>query len=94
MSLRAPGRRRLAATIAFAAVLGAATIAYALDSDLDPTFDGPGGTGNGKFSLPITAGSTNDNAYDVAIQADGKIVVAGYAANGLSTEAVLLRVDP
>jgi uncharacterized delta-60 repeat protein len=77
MSLSAPGRRRLAATIAFAAVLGAGTTAYALDSDLDPTFDGPGGSGNGKFSLPITAGPTNDNANDVAIQADGKIVVVG-----------------
>ena len=77
MSLRVPGRPQLAATIALATVFGAATGAYALDSDLDVTFDGPGGTGNGKFSLPITAGPTNDNASDVAIQSDGKIVAAG-----------------
>jgi uncharacterized delta-60 repeat protein len=81
---RAPGRRRLVAAIAFATVLGAVTAAYALDSDLDPTFDGPSGTGNGKFSLPITAGLTSDNANDVAIQADGKIVVVG------DTDALLL----
>jgi uncharacterized delta-60 repeat protein len=94
MSLRAPGRRRLAATIAFAIVLGAATTAYALDSDLDPTFDGPGGTGNGKFSLPITAGATNDNASDVAIQADGKIVVVGDTDSlvGLGTDDDLALV--
>jgi uncharacterized delta-60 repeat protein len=97
MSLKAPGRRRLAATIAFAAALGAATTAYALDSDLDPTFDGPGGTGNGKFNLPITAGPTSDDANDVAIQADGKIVVVGdtdaLVGAGSDDDVVLVRFN-
>jgi hypothetical protein len=31
---------------------------------------------------------------DVAIQADGKIVAAGYTANGLDTEFALMRINP
>ena len=77
MTLRVSRRARLAAATAFAAILGGAATAFALDSDPDPTFDGPGGSGNGKFTMPITAGDANDNANDVAIQEDGKIVVAG-----------------
>jgi uncharacterized delta-60 repeat protein len=78
VTLKVPGKHRLFAAIAFAGVFAAlGTTAYALDSSLDPTFDGPAGNGNGKFSLPITAGNTNDTASDVAIQADGKIVVGG-----------------
>lgn len=53
--------------------LGFATIRYNTDGSLDTTF----GT-NGKVSTVFgTAGSTNDTANAVAIQNDGKIVVAG-----------------
>ena len=31
---------------------------------------------------------------DVAIQADGKIVAAGYTANGFDTEFALMRINP
>ncbi len=49
------------------------------DGSLDTTFDGPSGAGNGKVFLSI--GSSNDVATSVAIQSDGKIVVAGYCSN-------------
>jgi hypothetical protein len=45
-------------------------------------------------SLTTDFNGSGDLGKGVAIQPDGKIVVAGSAANGLGTEAVLLRVDP
>ncbi len=48
---------------------------------LDATFDGPNaagtgvGTGNGMFQFPISF--TSDSALAMALQSDGKIVVAG-----------------
>ena len=46
------------------------------DGSLDTSFDGPGTPGNGKFLLSV-AGSLSAGAYAVAVQPDGKIVVAG-----------------
>jgi RHS repeat-associated protein/uncharacterized delta-60 repeat protein len=45
------------------------------DGSLDTTFDGPNGNGDGWFDFFL--GSSTGLAWDVAIQADGKIVVAG-----------------
>ena len=45
-------------------------------------------------TLTTDFNGSGDSGQDVAIQPDGKIVVAGYAANGPVTEAVLVRVDP
>jgi uncharacterized delta-60 repeat protein len=55
------------------------------NGSLDNTFDGPGaggtglGAGNGKFLLPI--GGSNDVANALAIQTDGKIVLAGHCTS-------------
>ncbi len=49
------------------------------DGTLDASFDGPSGTGNGKFLLPI--GTSDDFATAVVIQPDGKIVLAGYCSS-------------
>ena len=49
-----------------------AVVRYNSDGSLDNSFDG-----DGKATTPV--GNTSDAAYDVAIQADGKIVAAGYA---------------
>ena len=43
--------------------------------ELDPTFDGDG-------KVTTAVGSSDDYAKSVAIQSDGKIVVAGYRYNG------------
>ena len=53
-----------------------------LDGSLDVSFDGPGGTGNGKFLLPI--GSSDDIATAMLLQADGKIILAGDCYSGAS----------
>ncbi len=54
------------------------------DGSLDTTFDGPNGLGNGKVFLSI--GSGNDIATSMAIQPDGKIVIAGYCSNGVNND--------
>jgi uncharacterized delta-60 repeat protein len=61
------------------------------DGSLDASFDGPGGAGNGKFLLPIGSGGEYGRA--VALQPDGKIVVAGYCSNGSNLDFCLARLN-
>jgi uncharacterized delta-60 repeat protein len=56
------------------------------DGTLDTSFNG-----TGKLALPIGGG--NDEGYGVAVQADGKIVVAGYSANGVNDDFALSRLN-
>lgn len=55
------------------------------DGTLDTTFDGPTGTANGKVFL--NPSSSFDAAYDVAITAADKIVVAGRVRNTVTGKA-------
>jgi uncharacterized delta-60 repeat protein len=61
------------------------------DGTLDASFDGPGGNGNGKFLLPI--GSSGDVATAIALQPDGKIVLAGYCSNGFGFDICIARLN-
>lgn len=61
------------------------------DGTLDNSFDGPSGVGNGKFLLPI--GSGYDAANAVAVQPDGKIVLAGSCSNGAIQEFCVARLN-
>ena len=64
-----------------------AVVRYNIDGSLDTTFGG-----DGIVVTPISTGK--DEARAVAIQADGKIVVAGAAANGTSgTDFVVARYN-
>ena len=54
----------------------------------DGTIDTGFGT-NGKVTTPVT--SFNNGANSVAIQSDGKIVVAGFASNGSSSDFAVVR---
>jgi uncharacterized delta-60 repeat protein len=58
--------------------------AFGAPGDLDPTF----GNG-GKVTTAI--GSGNDRGSSVALQSDGKIVVAGYSDNGSNYDFALMR---
>jgi uncharacterized delta-60 repeat protein len=54
------------------------------DGRLDRSFDGGSGNANGKFSLPLVA-ANSDSATAMALQSDGRILLAGScatAANG------------
>ncbi|MDW8312412.1 MAG: hypothetical protein RMK02_06710 [Burkholderiales bacterium] len=61
------------------------------DGTLDDTFDGPSGTGNGKFDFPI---GQNDYATALALAPDGKIIVAGYCDVVISADFCLARLNP
>ena len=63
---------------------------YNTDGTLDTSFDGDGGNGNGKV---ITDFGGGDVANAVAIQADGKIVVAGYTSVPDSYNFALARYN-
>jgi uncharacterized delta-60 repeat protein len=69
---------------------GAATdfslVRYNADGTLDTSF---GGTG----TVTTDFGSGNDFGRSVALQADGKIVVAGYAFNGSNNDFALVRYN-
>jgi uncharacterized delta-60 repeat protein len=57
-----------------------AVVRFNEDGTLDQGFDGDSGTGNGVVTIASAPGGDSDiYANDVAIQADGKIVVAGAA---------------
>ncbi|MEW6348652.1 MAG: DUF4347 domain-containing protein [Thermodesulfobacteriota bacterium] len=62
-----------------------AVVRYTSDGSLDPTF-----SGDGKL---VTVLSTNDHAYGVAIQTDGKIVVAGSSYNGSNNDFSVARYN-
>jgi len=68
--------------------LMSAAAAPAATDFLDPDFDG-----DGRVIIPITG--TNQIARDVAIQPDGKLIIAGYDKWGTSDyDAILARVNP
>lgn len=70
-----------------------ALVQYNADGTLDTGFDGDSGTGNGIVTTDIAG--AGEVAYDVAIQADGKIVVAGYSNASLLVARYLIdgRLD-
>ncbi|MBI5778897.1 MAG: hypothetical protein HZA49_05520 [Planctomycetes bacterium] len=57
---------------------------YTITGTLDTTFGISG-------VVTTTIGSSNDYAYALALQADGKIVVAGYVYNGVNYDFALAR---
>jgi uncharacterized delta-60 repeat protein len=64
-----------------------ALVRYNTDGSLDTNFNT-----TGKATTAI--GASNDNANAVAIQADGKIVVAGSSSNGTDNDFALVRYWP
>jgi uncharacterized delta-60 repeat protein/gliding motility-associated-like protein len=63
-----------------------ALVRYNADGSLDNTFDS-----DGKVTTVI--GSISDYGYSVAIQSDGKIVVAGYSYSGSKYDLALVRYN-
>lgn len=62
------------------------------DGNLDTTFVGPSGNGNGKAIIPI--GSGDDIGQSVALQPDGKIVLLGHCSNGTDNDFCFARLLP
>jgi uncharacterized delta-60 repeat protein len=83
----AQGRTVLVGRATSATILDMALVRYDAAGALDPTFDGDGIVtadfhGRGEFG------------QDLALDAAGRIVAAGYTANGPDTEFALLRTSP
>ena len=68
--------------------LSSVAAATSLSGSLDKSFNFPDG-----YSLFNSAGNGNDRGVDVAIQADGKIVVLGYSNNGANEDLLLARYN-
>ena len=68
-------------------ILDMAVVRYHDDGTLDAGF----GTG-GKVTADFHG--KGEFGQDVALQSDGKIVAAGYTANGIDTEFALMRINP
>src|SRR5581483_1020920 len=60
---------------------------YDPDGSLDPSFNGTG-------TLTTQIGGGNDEAFGLALQPDGRIVVSGYSSNGSNFDFALVRYDP
>ena len=61
------------------------------NGSFDTSFVGPKGTGNGKFLLPL--GKTYDYAAAIAIQTDGKIVLAGFCQGDTGYDFCVARLN-
>jgi uncharacterized delta-60 repeat protein len=64
-----------------------AVVRYNSDGSLDNTFGS-----NGVVTTDLQTGS-DDVAYSIALQTDGKIVLAGYSDNGSNKDAALVRYN-
>ena len=81
--------------VIFAVAALACPLAHAAEGNLDPTFAKGLTYGPGKMAIapPLISGSTDDTAYAVAIQRDGKILVAGRAGGtGISGTLAVVRL--
>jgi uncharacterized delta-60 repeat protein len=63
-----------------------AVLRYNANGSLDATFDGDG-------KVTTAVGSAGDTAYAIALQSDGKIVVAGYSSNGSNDDFAVVRYN-
>jgi uncharacterized delta-60 repeat protein len=61
-------------------------VRYNTNGSLDSTFNG-----TGKVTTPI--GATYDAAFALAVQADGKLVAAGYSQNGTNDDFAVVRYN-
>jgi uncharacterized delta-60 repeat protein len=75
MAIQSDGKIVLAGTATQGGDYDFAVVRYNTNGTLDNTFEG-----DGRVFTPV--GTSNDTAYAVAIQTDGKIVAAGEAYNG------------
>ncbi|MBC7461965.1 MAG: hypothetical protein H7287_11435 [Thermoleophilia bacterium] len=60
------------------------------DGSFDTAFDGPSGTGNGRIGIN---GPNDMWSYDLALQPDGKILLAGKCSNGGNNDFCVTRIN-
>jgi uncharacterized delta-60 repeat protein len=73
-------------TVGMSTTIDVVVVRLNADGSLDNTFDGDG-------KLTTQVGTTNDHAYDIVIQSDGKIVIVGNTVGFSNTDLMLLRYN-
>lgn len=86
IALQGNGKVVVAGTADSGTDLDFAVVRYNADGTLDPSFGGGG-------KVMITVGPGDDVGRDVAIQSDGKVVVAGTTDQGDDSDFALVRLD-
>ena len=86
--VQSDGKILVAGSIGIGAGSDFALVRYLPNGSLDPTFNGDGNN-DGHIRTPIGAGE--DVAYAIALQPDGKIVLAGSAFNGSNFDFAAAR---
>jgi uncharacterized delta-60 repeat protein len=86
LALQADGRIVAAGNSSNGSDIDLALVRYNADGSLDATFDADG-------KLTTAVGPTYDYAHAVVVQADGKIVVAGYSAGGSDPDVAVVRYN-
>lgn len=84
VAVQTDGRIVVAGTALIGANNDVAVARYLTSGAPDPSFDGDG-------KVTTTVAAATDEARAVAVQSDGKIVVAGYAASGTVDDFTVLR---
>lgn len=93
VAIQTDGRIVVAGTAStFLGVLEFAVVRYDASGNLDPSF-GPGATGLVTIAVGVPSGAYFHAATSIAIQSDGRIVVAGFSDNGNNADFTLLRLD-
>jgi uncharacterized delta-60 repeat protein len=87
LTVDADGRIVVVGRATSSTILDMAVARYHADGTLDTAFGD-----NGKITADFHG--KGEFGQDVAIQDDGKIVAAGYTANGFDTEFALMRINP
>jgi uncharacterized delta-60 repeat protein len=87
LTVQPDGRIVVVGRATSATILDMAVVRYRADGTPDAGF-GAGGIVTADFH------GRGEFGQDVALQPDGRIVVAGYTANGLDTEFALMRLNP
>ena len=87
IAVDAQGRIILVGRATSSTILDMALVRYTADGTPDASFDGDG-------LLTVDFHGRGEFGQDVALDAAGRIVAAGYTANGGDTQFALLRVNP
>ncbi|MGH9948315.1 MAG: carboxypeptidase regulatory-like domain-containing protein [Pyrinomonadaceae bacterium] len=69
-----------------------AILRYNPDGTLDDTFRGDSPIGTGVILTPI--GLSDDEAFGITLQDDGKIIAVGQSRNGTKTDVAVVRCNP
>ncbi|MDO8811922.1 MAG: DUF4347 domain-containing protein, partial [Gallionella sp.] len=86
VELQADGKILVAGTILINSIFEFGLVRYNSDGSFDTTFDGDSMT-------TTNIGFGNDYPYDIAVQADGKILLAGGSSDGTNLTSTLVRYN-